>query len=89
MPAWTETGKNADGMELNQYFVKHPEMILGTMQEVTTQYGKDTACVPDPNVELEAWTFFTSVTRMCSSRTRSLGRCVPIEHARTACTRNR
>lgn len=23
------------------------------MQEVTTQHGKDTACVPDPNVELE------------------------------------
>lgn len=53
LPAWTETGKNADGMELNNYFLKHPEMILGTMQEVTTQYGKDTACVPDPNVELE------------------------------------
>lgn len=53
LPAWTETGKNANGMELNNYFLQHPEMILGTMQEVTTQYGKDTACVPDPNVELE------------------------------------
>lgn len=53
LPAWTETGKNADGMELNNYFLQHPEMILDTMQEVTTQYGKDTACVPDPNVELE------------------------------------
>ena len=53
LPAWTETGKNADGMELNNYFLQHPEMILGTMQEVTTQYGKDTACVPDSNVELE------------------------------------
>ena len=53
LPAWTETGKNADGMELNNYFLQHPEMILGTMQEVTTQYGMDTACVPDPNVELE------------------------------------
>lgn len=53
LPAWTETGKNADGMELNNYFLQHPEMILGTMQEVTTQYGKDTACVPNPNVELE------------------------------------
>ena len=53
LPAWTETGKNADGMELNNDFLQHPEMILGTMQEVTTQHGKDTACVPDPNVELE------------------------------------
>ena len=53
LPVWTETGKNADGMELNNYFLQHPEMILGTMQEVTTQFGKDTACVPDPNVELE------------------------------------
>ena len=53
LPAWTETGKNADGMELDNYFLQHPAMILGTMQEVTTQHGKDTACVPDPNVELE------------------------------------
>lgn len=53
LPAWTETGKNADGMEMNNYFLQHPEMILGTIQEVTTQFGKDTACVPDPNVELE------------------------------------
>ncbi|WP_412312583.1 LPD11 domain-containing protein [Agathobaculum desmolans] len=53
LPPWTETGRTEDGMELNRYFLQHPEMILGTMQEVTTQYGKDTACVPDPNVELE------------------------------------
>ena len=29
LPAWTEIGKNADGMELNNYFLQHPEMILG------------------------------------------------------------
>ena len=52
LPPWTETGKNADGMELNNYFLQHPEMILGTMQEVTTQYGKDTACIPFPDSDL-------------------------------------
>ena len=39
-------------MELNRYFLQHPEMILGTMQEVTTQYGKDTACIPFPDSDL-------------------------------------
>ena len=52
MPSWTETGKTADGMVMNRYFVQHPEMILGTMQEVTTQFGMDTACVPLPDANL-------------------------------------
>lgn len=52
LPAWTETGKNADGMELNNYFLQHPEMVLGTMQEVSTQFGKDTACVPIEGADL-------------------------------------
>ena len=52
LPPWTETGRTEDGMELNRYFLQHPEMILGTMQEVTTQYGKDTACIPFPDSDL-------------------------------------
>ena len=52
MPAWVETGKTADGLEMNQYFVQHPEMVLGTMQEVSTQFGKDTTCVPIEGADL-------------------------------------
>lgn len=37
---WTKIGKSADGFTINQYFVEHPEMILGTLSEESTQYGK-------------------------------------------------
>ena len=52
MPSWVETCKATDGLEMNQYFVQHPEMVLGTMQEVSTQFGKDTACVPIEGADL-------------------------------------
>ena len=31
---------------MNQYFVSHPEMVLGTMAEVSGPYGMETACLP-------------------------------------------
>lgn len=38
---------------MNKYFIEHPEMILGNMEEITTQYGKDYACKPYENADLE------------------------------------
>ena len=37
---WTKLGKSADGYTINQYFASHPEMVLGTLSEESTQYGK-------------------------------------------------
>ena len=37
---WTKLGKSAEGYSINQYFVSHPEMVLGTLTEESTQYGK-------------------------------------------------
>lgn len=45
-PEWVNIGSNADGIELNQYFVTHPEMVLGQMEEVTGPYGMETTCSP-------------------------------------------
>lgn len=45
-PEWVDIGTNADGIELNQYFVTHPEMVLGRMEEVTGPYGMETTCSP-------------------------------------------
>ncbi len=28
-PAWVQLGQNEDGFAINQYFVDHPEMVLG------------------------------------------------------------
>ena len=39
-PEWTQLGENADGFSINNYFVHHPEMILGRQSAESTQYGK-------------------------------------------------
>ena len=39
-PEWTQLGENADGFSINNYFIHHPEMILGRQTAESTQYGK-------------------------------------------------
>ena len=39
-PDWLHTGANADGFAINQYFIDHPEMILGRQTSESTQYGR-------------------------------------------------
>ena len=45
---WIGTGKTAEGYEINNYFISHPEMILGTLAEEHGLYGGiDTTVKPD------------------------------------------
>ena len=45
---WLGTGKTAEGYEINNYFLAHPEMILGTLAEEHGLYGGiDTTVKPD------------------------------------------
>lgn len=45
---WLSTGKTEEGYEINQYFIDHPEMILGTLKEEQGLYGGiDTTVKPD------------------------------------------
>ena len=37
---WRNPGENADGFAINQYFIDHPEMILGRQTSESTQYGR-------------------------------------------------
>lgn len=46
MPDWVYLDTNENGIKMNKYFVDNPEMILGNMEEKTTQYGLDTTCTP-------------------------------------------
>ena len=39
-PEWTQLGENADGFSINNYFIRHPEMILGRQSAESTQYGR-------------------------------------------------
>ncbi|MDR0652087.1 MAG: DEAD/DEAH box helicase family protein [Synergistaceae bacterium] len=47
-PDWIHLGQNKEGIQVNQYFVQHPEMILGRMARDRSMYGDDdeTACLP-------------------------------------------
>ena len=40
-PDWVQLGKTEDGFAINQYFVDHPEMILGELTTESTQYGRE------------------------------------------------
>ena len=40
-PDWAQLGKTEGGFAINQYFVDHPEMVLGEMTTESTQYGRE------------------------------------------------
>ena len=40
-PNWVQLGKTEDGFAINQYFVDHPEMVLGELTTESTQYGRE------------------------------------------------
>ena len=44
-PAWVHLGKAEQGYTINQYFVDHPDMVLGELTEESTQYGKQECTV--------------------------------------------
>ncbi len=46
-PDWVHLSMDQNGIAMNQYFVDHPEMIVGKMAEVTGPFGMETACLPD------------------------------------------
>ena len=40
-PDWVQLGKTEDGFAISQYFVDHPEMVLGQLTTESTQYGRE------------------------------------------------
>ena len=53
-PEWVQLGKTEDGFAINQYFVDHPEMVLGKLELEGTQYGHDLTVVPLEGTSLAA-----------------------------------
>ncbi len=51
-PDWVHLCENEDGIAMNQYFVDHPEMIMGKMQMVSGQFGMEAICTPDTSIPL-------------------------------------
>ena len=51
-PDWTQTGQIEDGFTINQYFLDHPEMVLGRQEPESTAHGMDYTVNPIEGLEL-------------------------------------
>ena len=50
---WVHLNTDANGLKINQYFIDHPEMVMGEMREISGPYGPETACLPIEGRDLE------------------------------------
>ena len=51
---WVHLATNEDGIQMNSYFIDHPDMILGEMKMVSGPFGPTPTCEPYPEQPLEA-----------------------------------
>ena len=52
VPDWTQTGQTEDGFTINQYFIDHPEMVLGRQEPESTAHGMDYTVNPIKGLKL-------------------------------------
>ncbi|VEF07455.1 helicase-related protein [Streptococcus equi] len=50
---WIHLAEDENGLVYNKYFVDHPEMVLGSMREISGRFGNTIACLPKENVNLK------------------------------------
>lgn len=50
---WIHLAEDENGLTYNKYFVDHPEMVLGSMKEVSGRFGNTIACLPKENTDLK------------------------------------
>ena len=53
-PEWVHLATNEDGIQMNSYFIDHPDVILGEMKMVSGPFGPTPTCEPYPEQPLEA-----------------------------------
>ena len=53
-PEWVQLGATDDGIQMNRYFLDHPDMVLGEMKMVSGPYGPEPTCVPFPDQPLDS-----------------------------------
>ena len=51
-PEWVHTGLNEEGYAVNEYFLSHPEMVLGRQTSESTAHGMDYTVEPFQNISL-------------------------------------
>ena len=53
-PEWVHLATNEDGIQMNSYFIDHPDMILGEMKMVSGPFGPTPTCESYPEQPLKA-----------------------------------
>ena len=53
-PEWVHLATDENGIQMNSYFIDHPDMILGEMKMVSGPFGPTPTCEPYPEQPLEA-----------------------------------
>ena len=53
-PEWVHLATNEDGIQMNSYFIDHPDMVLGEMKMVSGPFGPTPTCEPYPEQPLES-----------------------------------
>lgn len=52
-PEWVHLAESEDGIQMNRYFIDHPDMVLGEMKMVSGPFGPMPTCEPYPEQSLE------------------------------------
>ncbi len=50
---WIHLAEDENGLVYNKYFVENPQMVLGSMEEVSGRFGNTIACLPKENSDLK------------------------------------
>ena len=53
-PEWVHLSTDSNGIQMNSYFIDHPDMVLGEMKMVSGPFGPTPTCEPYPEHPLEA-----------------------------------
>ncbi len=53
-PEWVYLATDEDGIQMNRYFLDHPDMVLGEMKMVSGPFGPTPTCELYPEQSLEA-----------------------------------
>ena len=53
-PEWVHLAESEDGIQMNRYFLDHPDMVLGEMKMVSGPFGPTPTCEPYLEQPLEA-----------------------------------
>lgn len=52
-PEWVHLATNENGIQMNSYFIDHPDMVLGEMKMVSGPFGPTPTCESYPDQSLE------------------------------------